>query len=195
MKTFKKINQSITGLIIAAVIGTAAYLWLNDPSVFYTQTYVLLDWLGLAALAVVISYKLSGFAGLFLNTKKAGIFMAVQLVLCPIIINYLSVNYGLPVTVASAIAFAAVSPGFIPSNIIVNLFMAACMFFLSIYVLPYSSVQVNEVYQTIVSPVTRYFLMGVAVLLFIYKFFKHQEDNVPEERPKSSYSQYIHVKA
>lgn len=195
MKTFKKINQSITGLIIAAVIGTAAYLWLNDPSVFYTQTYVLLDWLGLAALAVVISYKLSGFAGLFLNTKKAGIFMAVQLVLCPIIINYLSVNYGLPVTVASAIAFAAVSPGFIPSNIIVNLFMAACMFFLSIYVLPYSSVQVNEIYQTIVSPVTRYFLMGVAVLLFIYKFFKHQEDNVPEERPKSSYSQYIHVKA
>ena len=195
MKTFQKINQCITGFIITAVIGTAVYLWLNNPSVFYTNTYELLDWLGLAALSVVISYKLSGFANLFLNTKKSGIFMAVQLVLCPLIVDYLTAHYGLPVTVSSAIAFAAVSPGFIPSNIIVNLFMAACMFFLSIYVLPYSSVEVNNAYTAIISPTTRYCLMGVALLVLIYKFFKHRENDIPEEKPKSNNSQYIHVKA
>lgn len=195
MKVFQKINQFLTRFTIIAVLAAAGYLWFTNPSIFYTNTYELLDWLGLAVLVIVISYKISGYAGLFLNTKKAGIFMLVQLLICPILIDYLTMNYGLPVTAASAIAFAAISPGFIPFNIVVNLFMAACMLFLSIYVLPYSSMEVNEAYSAMVSPTTKYVLFGAAVMLVIYKLFKQHNQKSVIEKPKCTNSQYIHVKA
>lgn len=180
---------------IFAVLAAAGYLWFTNPSIFYTQTYELLDWLGLAVLVIVFSYKVSCYAGLFLNTKKAGIFMALQLLVCPMLINYLTVQYGLPVTVSSAIAFAAVSPGFIPANIIMNLFMAACFFFLSMYVLPYSSMPVNEAYAVVISSQTRYLLFGMAVLVLIWNYFKHRAPEKDETKPKCANSQYIHVKA
>ena|GEM_PF-777900 len=195
MKFIQTISRFLTGFTILAVLSTAGYLWFTNPSIFYTNTYELLDWLGLAVLMIVISYKISGFAEMFLNTKKTGIFMLVQLLVCPLIVNYLTANYGLPLTVSSAIAFATISPGFIPFNIVVNLFMAACMFFLSIYVLPYSSMEINKAYAAVISPTTRYALFGAAALVVAYKLFKQHSQKPSVEKPKCSNSQYIHVKA
>lgn len=62
-------------------------------------------------------------------------------------------------------------------NLFKNLFLAACVFFVSIYILPSSSSTVNQIYTTTTSSHTKTILLVIALILFVFYEMHHYLEN------------------
>lgn len=176
MKTIKTLSSAIGLITIFGVIVAAILLLIYNPGMYLSQTYLLIHYLGICVLVIILSFKISDYAGIFMNPQKSLLFTLIQLALLPFIVSFLVSHFQLPTTIALAIGCAALSPGNMAKNLFKNLFMALCVFFVSMYILPVSSTTVNEVYATTTSSYTKIILLVLALsILAIYEIRRYME--------------------
>lgn len=184
MKTIKTISSAIGFITLFSIIFAAILLLINNPYIYVNQTNLVIHYFGLCTLVIILSFKISDYAGMFLNPHKSLFFTIVQLILLPFVISFLVNHFQLPYTIALAIGCAALSPGSMAKNLFKNLFLAACVFFVSIYILPSSSTTVNQIYTTTTSSHTKTILLVIALILFgfyeIHQYFQNKK-NQPDE--------------
>lgn len=180
MQTVKEMSRWISKLTAFCLILIAILVLIMNPNMYVTQTYTLIHWLGIGLLIIIVSMKVSSYAGLFMNPKKALAITIAQLICLPFIINILINYFHIPTVIAMAIALALLTPNDFSKNLFKNLFLAAAMFFVSWYTLPAESVAVNKVYATTTSSTTKIALLVIALgILAFYEFKRHQIKKQP----------------
>lgn len=186
MKLLKIICSTIGFVMIFGILLAAILLLIYNPSIYWTQPYLLIHYFGICVLVMIIAFKLSDYCALFLNPHKSLLFTVIQFVLLPFIVSFLVSHFQLPPTIALAIGCAALSPGNMAKNLFKNLFMALCIFFVSLYILPASSTTVNEIYETTTSSHTKIVLLIIALSIFaIYEIRAYQ--NKKKDQPDEVY--------
>ncbi len=184
MKTIKTISSAIGFITLFSVLFAAILLLIKNPYTYINQTNLVIHIFGLCILVVILAFKISDYAGIFLNPHKSLFFTIIQLILLPFVISFLVNHFQLPYTFALAIGCAALSPGNMAKNFFKNIFLAACVFFVSIYILPTSSTTVNQIYTTTTSSHTKTILLVIALVFFacyeIHHFIQNK-NNQPDE--------------
>lgn len=74
-------------------------------------------------------------------------------------------------------------------NFFKNLFLAACVFFVTIYILPSSSTTINQVYTTTTSSHTKTILLAIALVLFACYEIHHYLQNKNKQPDEVYYIQ------
>ena len=176
MKTIKFLSTLIAYLTIFGVLLTAAFIAYYDYTIFLTQSYVLLYYLGICVLIIILAFKIADYAAIFLSPHKSMLFTLIQLAFLPFIVMILVNKLHLPVTIATAVGCAALSPGSMAKNLFKNLFLAACVLFVGMFLLPNSSQTVNQIYETTTSSHTKYVILIIAFTIFvIYEIYDHKQ--------------------
>lgn len=189
MKTVKTISSAIGFIALFSALFAAILLLIKNPYIYLNQTSLVIHYFGLCILVVILAFKISDYAGIFLNPHKSLFFTVIQLILLPFIISFLVNRFQLPYTFALAIACAALSPGNMAKNFFKNLFLAACVFFVTIYILPSSSTTINQVYTTTTSSHTKTILLAIALVLFACYEIHHYLQNKNKQPDEVYYIQ------
>ncbi|MBB5182083.1 hypothetical protein [Catenisphaera adipataccumulans] len=186
MTTAQTVCKYINKITIFLTIAVAIIILAIDPTIYLTQTWTLIHWVGLAMIVIIVSSKISAYIGVLKNPHHNIIFIVLQLIFVPIITNFLINYFHLPVLVASSIAFATLTPGGFGKNFAYNILLSVCMLFISWYVLPSSSTAVNEVYTASTSTTARIVVAILGLIaLAVYEYFdwkrKMRDKNEPLE--------------
>ncbi len=81
MKTIKTLSSAIGLITIFGVIVAAILLLIYNPGMYLSQTYLLIHYLGICVLVIILSFKISDYAGIFMNPQKSLLFTLIQLAL------------------------------------------------------------------------------------------------------------------
>lgn len=180
METVQKVSSWVSRITVICLIAVAVIVLIMRPTMYLYDQYTLIHWLGIGLLVIIFSMKISDYAGLFMNPKKALLSTVIQLICLPFIIRILMTYFHLPLTIASSIGLALLTPDDFSKNLFKNLFLAAAMFFVSWYILPSESAQVNQAYQTTTAGGTKMFLLVIALsILAYYEFKRYQKKKMP----------------
>lgn len=180
METTKQVTHRLSQLIAIGMLVAAIVLLATNPTIYVTQTWVLIHWFGLALLAMIICMKISAYCAVFQQPHKALVWMVIQFIALPFLIQILVNYFHLPFMVASAIAVSALSPGNIASNIVSNLFMAGCILLISWFVLPSTNQATNTAFEMTNSTVTKVVVIIAGLAVLLYTQFKKQKEEQPD---------------
>lgn len=180
METTKLVCRRLSQFIAIGMLVAAIYLLATNPTIYVTQTWTLVHWFGLALLAMILCMKIADYCAVFQQPHKALVWMIVQLIALPFLIQILMTYFHLPFIVASAVGVSALSPGNIAGNIVRNLLMSACILLISWYVIPSSNQAVSTAFEMSTSTVTKVIVIIAGITALLIAQFKQQKEDEPE---------------